>query len=68
MSTNQYPFADNTVQGALAVDVAFGNRTPTVGGWLVVATLDDIAGRTERIASRIASELYSTDLGDTLSR
>jgi hypothetical protein len=42
--------------------VAFEESTPAVGGWIVDATLIDIADRTERVLKRIARDIFKTEL------
>jgi hypothetical protein len=53
------------IQCELTVDVAFDQRTPAVGGWLTIATLALILTRTDKIARRIAKEIFKTDLNLT---
>lgn len=57
-----WPFAEREVNGQLTVDIAFDERTPAVGGWIVIATLIDIANRTDRILSTIGRQIFGIDL------
>lgn len=57
-----WPFAEPYVNSELRTDIAFDQRTPAVGGWLVFATLVDVANRTERILKRISEEIFSVEL------
>lgn len=57
-----WPFTETEVNSELRTDIAFDQRTPAVGGWLVFGTLVDIANRTERILRRIADEIFRTEL------
>lgn len=58
----RYPFAKGDVTGDLSTNIAFDSATPTVGGWIAMYTLDNILSRTERIAKRIASEIFKLPL------
>lgn len=59
---HDWPFQHRNVNANLTVGIAFDQRTPAVGGWLVIATLADIHGRTDRIARRIAAEMFKITL------
>jgi len=58
----KWPFAGNEIKGQLAIDIAFDQRTPAVGGWLMVGTLLEIADRTDCIAKRIANDIFKIAL------
>lgn len=58
----EWPFINTQVECKLSMDIAFDHRTPAVGGWLVSQTLVDVTNRTERIARRIANEIFKTEL------
>lgn len=58
----EWPFVTSQVHGNISVDIAFDQRTPTVGGWLVFGTLVDIANRTDRILKRLANDIFKFDL------
>ena len=54
-----YPWAQGDVTGHLAQDIAFDKATPSVGGWIAMATLANILSRVDRVLSRIATEIFS---------
>lgn len=58
----RYPFAKGDVTGNLATNIAFDQSTPTVGGWIAMYTLADIQSRVERIAGRIAKDVFEISL------
>lgn len=58
----EWPFVTDQIEGNLAVDVAFHEGTPTVGGWLVFGTLVEVANRTDRILRRIAEDIFRLNL------
>lgn len=62
IGVKEWPFADADVQCALLVHIAFDEGTPAVSGWLVQATLIDIANRTDRILGRMARDIFKTEL------
>lgn len=55
---HDWPFQHRNVNADLSVDIAFDQGTPAVGGWLVIATLANVHGRTHRIVERIAGEIF----------
>jgi hypothetical protein len=58
----RYPFAKGNASGELSTNIAFDAATPTVGGWIAMYTLANIQSRTERIAQRIASDVFRITL------
>lgn len=51
------------IETNLTIGIAFDEATPAVGGWLTIATLANIHGRSDKIARRIATEIFERDLG-----
>jgi hypothetical protein len=61
-AVKEWPFVNSDVDCKLLVHIAFDERTPHVGGRVVLGTLIDIANRTDRILTRIAKDVFKTDL------
>ena len=59
---HDWPFQHRNINADLTVDIAFDQGTPAVGGWLVIATLANVHGRTHRIVERIAREMFTISL------
>jgi hypothetical protein len=60
--TLDYPFASRDVKGSLSTDIAFDAATPGVGGWLVVATVHNIAERAIRVINTIGATVFNLSL------
>jgi hypothetical protein len=59
--TSTFPFRTTQVNAKLSVSVAFDERTPAVGGGVVIPILLNAAKRAERISRRIAKEVFKID-------
>lgn len=58
----EWPFKQCEVKAELLTHIAFDQRTPAVGGWLVFDTLVNVANRTDRILRRIAEDIFNIEL------
>jgi len=61
---SEWPFTQRDVKSTLGVDVAFEKGVPIDDGtaWLAIGTLRQVAGRTERVLGRLATEVFKIKL------
>ena len=62
IGATEWPFSEDDVQGALAIDIVFDRNVPVVGGWLTHQTLADIANRTDRILKLFFEGVWGAEL------
>ena len=62
VGVREWPFTSREINGNVSCAIAFDERTPAVGGWIVLQTLVDIYNRVLRVSSQIGKDIFAIDI------